>query len=402
MTYPRTDSQFLTEDMEQTAGEIISAIIEVLPFAQGISYKPDIQRVMNSKKVSDHHSINPTIEIIKANLSQLPKAEGNILSLVANKLICATAEKHTFETVKAFLECEGEAFSATGKSIRINGWKDYEEQFRRSMKIGNEKSAEKQEKPLPQLSQGMTFEQVDTKVTEHFTSPPKHFTEDTLLSAMETAGSEDMNDEVERKGLGTPATRAAIIEKLVGKGFVERKDKQMIPTDNGVKLITVLPEVVKSPKLTSEWENELTLVAKGETAPESFLEGIEQMVSDLVSTYHEVDEEHKAMFSSDREVIGKCPKCGGNIYESKVNFYCENRECNFSLFKNNKYFASMRKEITKSVAEGLLKNGRAKVTGLYSEKKDKTFSAIIVLDATGKYPQFSMEFEPYKGKKKKK
>ncbi len=402
VTYPRTDSQFLTEDMEQTAGEIISAIIEVLPFAQGISYKPDIQRVMNSKKVSDHHAIIPTIEITKANLSQLPKTEGNILSLVANKLICATAEKHTFETVKAFLECEGEAFSATGKSIRINGWKDYEEQFRRSMKIGNEKSAEKQEKPLPQLSQGMTFEQVDTKVTEHFTSPPKHFTEDTLLSAMETAGSEDMNEEVERKGLGTPATRAAIIEKLVGKGFVERKDKQMIPTDNGVKLITVLPEVVKSPKLTSEWENELTLVAKGETPPESFMEGIEQMVSDLVSTYHEVDEEHKAMFSSDREVIGKCPKCGGNIYESKVNFYCENRECNFSLFKNNKYFASMRKEITKSVAEGLLKNGRAKVTGLYSEKKDKTFSAIIVLDATGKYPQFSMEFEPYKGKKKKK
>lgn len=218
---------------------------------------------------------------------------------------------------------------------------------------------------------------------------------------METAGSEEMSDEVERKGLGTPATRAAIIEKLVSKGFVERKDKQMIPTDNGVKLITVLPDAVKSPKLTAEWENELTLVARGKSSPESFMEGIERMVSDLVSTYHEVDEEHQAMFGSDREVIGKCPKCGGNIYESKVNFYCENRDCNFSLFKNNKYFASMRKEITKSIAQGLLKNGKAKVTGLYSEKKNKTFTAIIVLDASGKYPQFSMEFEPYKGKRKK-
>lgn len=401
VTYPRTDSQFLTEDMEETAGEIIDAVIGSLPFAQGMSYTPDVQRVLNSKKVSDHHAIIPTMEIVKINLSQLPKTENNILSLVAGKLICATGEKHTFETVKAVLECQGQTFITTGKSIRQNGWKDYEEQFKCNMKIGSEKGNEKQEKPLPQLSDGMSFDSVDTKVTEHFTSPPKHFTEDTLLSAMETAGSEEMNDEVERKGLGTPATRAAIIEKLVGKGFVERKDKQMIPTDNGVKLITVLPDVVKSPKLTSEWENELTLVAKGESTPETFMEGIESMVSDLISTYHEVDEKHKALFSNDREVIGKCPKCAGNIYESKVNFYCENRDCNFSLFKNNKYFASMRKEITKTIAEGLLKNGKAKVTGLYSEKKNKTFSAIIVLDVTEKYPQFSMEFEPYKKGKKR-
>lgn len=402
VTYPRTDSQFLTEDMGQTAEDIIRAVIGFLPFAQDIRYEPDIQRVLDSKKVSDHHAIIPTMEITKANLSQVPKTEINILALVASKLICATGEKHTFETVKAMLECRGEVFGTTGKSIKQNGWKSYEEQFKRCMKIGSEKGGEKQENPLPQLSNGMVFENVETKVTEHYTSPPKHFTEDTLLSAMETAGTEEMNEEVERKGLGTPATRAAIIEKLVEKGFVERKDKQMIPTDNGVKLITVLPEVVKSPQLTAEWENELTLVAKREKSADAFMEGIEDMVTDLVSTYHEVDEEHKTMFQSEREVIGKCPKCGGNIYESKVNFYCENKVCNFSLFKNNKYFDSMRKELTRGIAEELIKNGKAKVTGLYSEKKDKTFQAIIVMDASGKYPQFSMEFEPYKKEKRKK
>ena len=254
---------------------------------------------------------------------------------------------------------------ATGKSILQNGWKTYEEQFKKSLKSGNSK-AEKEETPLPQLSEGMTFEQVETKVSEHFTAPPKHFTEDTLLSAMEHAGSEQMNDEVERKGLGTPATRAAIIEKLVEKGFVERKNKQMFPTDDGIKLITVLPEVVKSPKLTAEWENDLTLIAKGEKSADTFLAGIEELVSDLVHTYHEVEENGKHMFGSDREVIGKCPKCGGNVYESKSNFYCENRACDFALFKNNKYFASMRKELNKSIAQALLNKGEAKVSGLYS------------------------------------
>ena len=324
-----------------------------------------------------------------------------ILSLIAQRLICATGEKHIYETVKAELSCNGIMFTATGKSILQNGWKTYEEQFKKSLKSGNSK-AEKEETPLPQLSEGMTFEQVETKVSEHFTAPPKHFTEDTLLSAMEHAGSEQMNDEVERKGLGTPATRAAIIEKLVEKGFVGRKNKQMFPTDDGIKLITVLPEVVKSPKLTAEWENDLTLIAKGEKSADTFLAGIEELVSDLVHTYHEVEENGKHMFGSDREVIGKCPKCGGNVYESKSNFYCENRACDFALFKNNKYFASMRKELNKSIAQALLNKGEAKVSGLYSQKKDSTFSAVIHMDASGKYPQFSMTFDNKKQKSNQK
>lgn len=401
VTYPRTDSQYLTEDMEQTEGNIIGAVVRTLPEFEGISYQPDIKRTLNSKKVSDHHAIIPTMEITKTDLSKVPGGERQVLSLVAGKLLCATGEKHRFETVKAELLCGEETFTASGKSILQMGWKAFEEQLKKSCRSEKEKE-EKEEVPLPELTEGMSLLVSDTKVTEHYTTPPKHYTEDTLLSAMEHAGSEEMDEEVERKGLGTPATRASIIEKLVEKGFVQRKAKQMLPTDNGIKLITVLPEMVKSPKLTAEWENQLTQIAKGQQSAEVFMGEIEQMVTKLVETYHEVDESHKDMFGSDREVIGTCPKCGGNVYESKVNFYCEHKECDFALFKNNKYFASMKKEVTKPIAQALLKSGKAKVSGLHSKKKDTTFTAIIAMDATQKYPQFQMEFEPRKSGKKSK
>lgn len=401
VTYPRTDSQYLTEDMEQTVGNIIGAVVRTLPEFEGISYQPDIKRTLNSKKVSDHHAIIPTMEITKTDLSKVPGGERQVLSLVAGKLLCATGEKHRFETVKAELLCGEETFTASGKSILQMGWKAFEEQLKKSCRSEKEKE-EKEEVPLPELTEGMSLLVSDTKVTEHYTTPPKHYTEDTLLSAMEHAGSEEMDEEVERKGLGTPATRASIIEKLVEKGFVQRKAKQMLPTDNGIKLITVLPEMVKSPKLTAEWENQLTQIAKGQQSAEVFMGEIEQMVTKLVETYHEVDESHKDMFGSDREVIGTCPKCGGNVYESKVNFYCEHKECDFALFKNNKYFASMKKEVTKPIAQALLKSGKAKVSGLHSQKNDKTFNAIICMDASGRYPQFRMEFEPKKSKSGKK
>lgn len=400
VTYPRTDSQFLTDDMERNALEAAAVVQIVFPFMQNSLPVPDVGRVMDSRKVSDHHAIIPTVEIRKTDLGKVPGGERQILSLIAMRLLCATGEVHKIESVKAELECNGILFTASGKTILQNGWKTTEEQFLKEYKTG--KKNEKEEVPLPGLAEGMTFHDVDTKISEHYTSPPKHFTEDTLLSAMEHAGSDEMGEEVERKGLGTPATRAAIIEKLVEKGFVERKNKQMLPTEDGVKLITVLPEVVKSPKLTAEWENDLTLISKGEKSSEVFMEGIEAMVSALVHTYHEVDESKQGMFSSDREVVGRCPKCGGNVYEGRTNFYCENRDCDFALFKNNRYFASMRKELSRPVVQALLMNGKAKVSGLYSKKKDSTFTAIIHMDVSGKYPQFSMTFDGEKGSKGKK
>ena len=319
-TYPRTDSQYLSDDMEQTAGNVIKAIFSSILFEESIMFNPDIKRVLNSKKVTDHHAIIPTMEIAKADLLALPETERKILSLVANRLLCATGEKHLYETVKAELSCGGYTFATSGKSVLKNGWKDFEDAFKCSFKTTEDKAQE--DKKLPELSEGQTFDGVQTKISEHYTTPPKHFTEDSLLSAMERAGSEDMGDDVERKGLGTPATRADIIEKLVKDGFVKREKKQMIPTEDGMKLITVLPDVVKSPKLTADWENVLTLVAKGEMRREDFMADIEAMVSDLIHTYHEVFGENKKLFAKNQEIIGKCPNCGGQIVKGKYGAYC--------------------------------------------------------------------------------
>ena len=335
VTYPRTDSQYLSDDMEGTAKNVIEAIFNSLLFEQNIMFNPDIKRILNSKKVTDHHAIIPTMEIIKQDLKAIPESEMKILSLCANRLLCATGEKHIYNSTKAVITCNNTVFKVSGKEVWKNGWKEFEDFFKNSYKTAEDKSDAEEEKKLPELREGMMIAVEQTKVSEHFTQPPKHYTEDSLLSAMERAGVEDMGDEVERKGLGTPATRADIIEKLVKDGFVKREKKQMIPTEDGMKLITILPDVVKSPKLTADWENELTLVSKGEVAAEQFMSGIEAMVTDLVKTYHSVSDEHKAMFGTckgGQEVLGKCPKCGADVVKGKFGAYCTGK-CGMNVGK---------------------------------------------------------------------
>ena len=404
-TYPRTDSQFLSDDMEQTAGNVIEAIFSSILFEENIMFHPDIKRVLNSKKVTDHHAIIPTMEIAKADLAALPETERKILSLIANRLLCATGEKHLYETVKAEITCNDYTFSTSGKSVLNNGWKDFEDAFRRSFKTAENKESEK--KKLPELFEGQTFESVETKVSEHTTQPPKHFTEDSLLSAMERAGSEDMDDDVERKGLGTPATRADIIEKLVKDGFVKRDKKQMVPTEDGIKLITVLPDVVKSPKLTADWENALTLVAKGEMESEDFMAGIELMVSDLIHTYHEVSSDQKKMFAQEQKELGKCPNCGGRVAKGKYGAYCENK-CGMNVSR------IMGVALSDEQVESLLAGKKILLKGLTS-KAGKKYDAYIIPEGTESYSytkdgeeksgvqyKFTMEFPKRKftGKKK--
>lgn len=283
-----------------------------------------------------------------------------ILSLAANRLLCATGEKHEYETVRAELDCGGAVFSVSGKSVIRNGWKDFEAALKRSYKTTEDK--EKEDRKLPELSEGMVFEGVRTNVTEHFTQPPKHFTEDSLLSAMERAGAEDMGDDVERKGLGTPATRADVIEKLVKDGFVKREKKQMLPTEDGVKLITVLPDVVKSPQLTADWENALTLVAKGEYPMQAFMDGITDLVNGLVQTYHSISDEQKSMFGGGaQEVFGKCPKCGGDVVKGKFGAYCKNK-CGMNVSR------AMGAALTDSQVKSLLDGKKILVKGLKGKK----------------------------------
>lgn len=374
-TYPRTDSQYLSDDMEQTAGNVIEAIFGSILFEENMMFNPDIKRVLNSKKVTDHHAIISTMEIAKADLAALPETERKILSLVANRLLCATGEKHLYETVKAELSCGGYTFAASGKSVLKNGWKDFEDAFKRSFKTTEDK--EQEDKKLPELSKGQTFDWVQTKISEHYTTPPKHYTEDSLLSAMERAGNEDMSDDVERKGLGTPATRADIIEKLVKDGFVKREKKQMIPTEDGMKLITVLPEVVKSPKLTADWENALTLVAKGDMEREDFMADIEIMVSDLIHTYHEVSDEQKKMFAQEQKVLGKCPNCGGDVVKGKYGAFCKNK-CGMNVSR------IMGVALSDEQVKSLLAGKKTLLKGLTS-KAGKKYDAYIIPSGTEEY-----------------
>ena len=407
VTYPRTDSQYLSDDMEGTAKNVIEAIFNSLLFEQNIMFNPDIKRILNSKKVTDHHAIIPTMEIIKQDLKAIPESEMKILSLCANRLLCAIGEKHIYNSTKAEITCNNTVFKVSGKEVWKNGWKEFEDFFKNSYKTTEDKSDAEEEKKLPELCEGMTIMVEQTKVSEHFTQPPKHYTEDSLLSAMERAGSEDMGDDVERKGLGTPATRADIIEKLVKDGFVKREKKQMIPTEDGMKLITVLPDVVKSPKLTADWENALTLVAKGEMEREDFMADIEAMVSDLIHTYHEVSDEQKKMFAQEQKVLGKCPNCGGQVVKGKYGAYCTNK-CGMNVSR------IMGVALSDEQVEKLLAGKKTLLKGITS-KAAKKYDAYIIPNGTEEYHytkdgeeksgvqfKFVMEFpqKKFTGKKK--
>lgn len=392
VTYPRTDSQYLSDDMEGTAKNVIEAIFNSLLFEQNIMFNPDIKRILNSKKVTDHHAIIPTMEIIKQDLKAIPESEMKILSLCANRLLCATGEKHIYNSTKAVITCNNTVFKVSGKEVWKNGWKEFEDFFKNSYKTAEDKSDAEEEKKLPELREGMTIAVEQTRVSEHFTQPPKHYTEASLLSAMEHAGSEDTNADAERKGLGTPATRAAVIEKLVNSGFVERKGKQLFPAKNGINLVCVLPDSLTSPKLTAEWENTLTLIAKGNANPEDFMQGIEAMAQELVKAYPFLSEKDKELFKEEKPIIGKCPRCGSPVHESKRNYYCSDRDCTFTMWKNDRFFEERKTVFTPKIAAALLKSGKASVKGLYSPKTGKTYDGNVVLaDTGGKYVNYRVE-----------
>ena len=391
LTYPRTDSRYLTGDMAETASVVLHLAARVPPFDACPAFFPDVAALVNDKEVSDHHAILPTLELEKADVPGLPVGERNILLLVCCKLLCAAAEPFVYEAVTAAFDCGGHTFMAKGKQVLSQGWRAIQEVFRSSLKEKPED--EDAEGVLPALTEGQVFEPVAASVTEHFTSPPKPYTEDTLLSAMENAGKEDMPDEAERKGLGTPATRAAIIEKLVSGGFVERKGKSLIPTKAGVNLVTVLPELLTSPKLTADWEQRLNEVAKGQASPEDFMDGIEAMAAELVRKYSHISEDGQKLFQPEKETVGLCPRCGKPVYEGKKNFACSDRACQFVMWKNDRFWTSRRKEMTRKMAADLLKKGRTSVKGMWSDKKGSTYDAVVVLNDTGgKYVNFKLEF----------
>lgn len=391
LTYPRTDSQFITEDMEATARQVIEMVCRKVSIFSGLTHTPDIKRITNNAKVTDHHAIIPTVQLEKQNISELPESEQKVIRLVSMRLLCATGEKHIYDETSVTLSCEGYAFKAKGKTVVQDGWKAIEQRFKSSLK---DKEAANDEKAIPSFKENDIIHSVSASVTEHFTSPPKAFTEDTLLSAMETAGNEDFEDDTEKKGLGTPATRAGIIEKLVRSGFAERKGKSLVPTKDGINLVAVLPEQITSPTMTAEWENTLMQIERGKADADKFLAGIVDMTTSLIKAYPFLSDAEANRFESGKEVIGKCPRCGSPVYVGKGNYYCSSKSCSFCLWEDNKFFSSKKKKLTKKIAKELLDKGWCRVTGLYTPKKPQLYDAVIRLDDTGgKYVSFKMEFD---------
>ena len=390
LTYPRTDSNYLTDDMKETAEAVIRTLLSKFSFMQGVKFIPEVTGLLNSKKVSDHHAVIPTMELEKTELSMLPESERNILFLAGARLLMASASSNVYETVTAIFSCEDYTFTAKGKTVLSSGWKEIEALFLMSLK---EKSDKENEKELPAFCEGESFDSFMIRVTEHDTLPPKAYTESTLLSSMERAGNKETTEDAERKGLGTPVTRASIIEKIIKAGFVTRKGKQLLPTKDGMNLISVLPETLTSPLLTAEWENELSRIAKGETDADSFMERIEALTKDLVKNA-DAKKVKSELFKEEKTVIGLCPRCKSPVYEGKKNYYCSNRDCLFSMWKNDRFFKDRKITFTPKIAVALLKDKTVKVKNIYSHKTGKTYDGNVVLSDTGdKYVNYRIEID---------
>ena len=389
VTYPRTDSQYITEDMAGTVQGLLTDLPKIVPFLSEIAIGDQVSRLVNNAKVTDHHAILPTQEATKTDLSSLSEKQKNIFNLVGQRLAQAVSPDCIYEETAVEVLCEGAVFKAKGKVVLEPGYQDIEDAFRSYYNKVKE-TDEKADIPAS-LTEGMELGSVQARKSQHFTSPPKAYTEDTLLSAMETAGNKKFDADTEKKGLGTPATRASIIEKLVNSGYAVRKGKQIIPTKDGMELIGVIPDYLKSAVLTAEWENRLLAIERGEVSADDFIQGICNLLTMVLNGCDSIPEAERQRFDA-RVSIGNCPLCGKPVYESVKNFYCSDKSCRFALWKENRFLANMRKTIDKKMAADLLKTGKTHVTDLYSAKKDGTFAADLVMKIENERPAFTLSF----------
>ena len=387
ITYPRTDSRFLTEDMEAMLPDMVEKLFSMFPVEGTKHISIHAKQVINGKKVTDHHAILPTKEVGNHHLSELPKGEQEVLNLVVTRLFSAVGDPYCYAETVIEATCGDTVFSAKGKTKLQDGWKVFEKR----------QESTKTEKELPAVLINDVLKITSVEIKEGKTSPPKHYTEDTLLQSMENAGVDEMPEDVERKGLGTPATRAGIIEKLVRIGFLERKGdkktKYLIPTHKGTALVTVMPEQIQSPSMTADWEEKLLLIERKEYSGEDFMQEIKDVIFHLVKHY-EVIQDAEVLMAKERNTIGKCPLCGSPVESRPKGYFCSARECRFALWKNNRYFESIGKSLTDSMAEKLLNTGKIKLKGCKSAKTGRTFDATVIMevDESGR-SSFSMEFE---------
>lgn len=399
VTYPRTDSQFVTEDMKDTVDELVGKMPVLLPFVDHGQLGHGVKRVINNAKVSDHHAILPTKEAVEKGISDLPSDKKNLMMLICQQLVQATGEEYLYEQTDITVKCQEHDFKARGKMPVQMGFKEVEKAFKNQCFKAEAVDEKEKDASIPVgYEEGMNLFPVKAEKTTHYTSPPKPFNEDTLLAAMETAGNKEFDSETEKKGLGTPATRASIIEKLVASGYAQRKGKQILPSAEGQELVKVMPEYLKSAAMTAEWENQLLMMEKGQITDAQFMGEITSLVGKILEVCRDIPEEERKRFQTEKEVIGKCPVCGSDIFEGKQNFYCSNHQCDFALWKENRFLGSMEKNLDKKMAKELLAKACTHVKGLYSRKKDMKFDADLLLTLEDGKPRFHLEFP----KKKKK
>ena len=398
VTYPRTDSRFVTEDMIGTVEELAGKMPLMLPFVEYGQLGHNIKRVVNNAKVSDHHAILPTKEAVEKGIMDLSVDKKNLMILIGQQVLQAVGEDYLYEQTDVTVNCQKNEFTARGKTAVQVGFKDVEKAFR-SHCVKTEKEDSDRQLEIPYgYQKGMQLFNVKAETSIHYTSPPKSFNEDTLLAAMETAGNKEFDEKTEKKGLGTPATRASTIEKLVASGYAQRKGKQIIPTAEGRELIRVMPENLKSAGLTAEWENRLLLMERGELNGEQFMDDIVAMLEEILNGCRKIPEEERNRFQTAKELIGKCPVCGSDIFEGKRNFYCSNRQCDFALWKDNRFLEGMEKKLDKKMAKELLDKACTHIKGLYSKKKDARFDADLLMTLENGKPKFHLEFPKRKHK----
>ena len=398
ITYPRTDSRFVTEEMIGTVEELAGKMPLMLPFVEYGQLGHNIKRVVNNEKVSDHHAILPTKEAVEKGIMDLSVDKKNLMILIGQQVLQAVGEDYLYEQTDVTVNCQKNEFTARGKTAVQMGFKDVEKAFR-SHCVKTEKEDSDRQLEIPYgYQKGMQLFNVKAETSIHYTSPPKSFNEDTLLAAMETAGNKEFDEKTEKKGLGTPATRASTIEKLVASGYAQRKGKQIIPTAEGRELIRVMPENLKSAGLTAEWENRLLLMERGELNGEQFMDDIVTMLEEILNGCRKIPEEERNRFQTAKELIGKCPVCGSDIFEGKRNFYCSNRQCDFALWKDNRFLEGMEKKLDKKMAKELLDKACTHVKGLYSKKKDARFDADLLMTLENGKPKFHLEFPKRKHK----
>ena len=396
LSYPRTDSRYLTSEMESMVGQLAPAVAAVFPYTAGLNLPVNAAQVIDDSKVSDHHAIIPTQSMVHGNLTSLPIGEADILQMVCVRLLCAVGNPHIWEETSVKLTCEGIPFTAKGKTVKQMGWRIPETTYQGSIGGRINKGQTEREYGIPELKKGQELGPVVATLKEGKTTPPKHYTEDSLLAAMESAGVEDAPEDAERKGLGTPATRAGILEKLISTGFVTRKGdkrtKHLIATPKGVALITILPEQLQSPLLTAEWEQRLKRIEHGEETPDAFMQDIRTMLTELKAMAKPINGA-ETLFPSQKESIGACPNCGRPVTESDKGFFCTNHGCRFAIWKDNRFLTGQKIAVDSKLIQPLIKYGKMQLHNLRSKHTGKPFSGCLVMECqdSGK-PEFHFEF----------